>query len=84
MKIKYVTVLFLSIFLVVIGFNTIDQMIIRYKYYDYWRSVEHWTMCYFWSPHWWDIYIFSVISIWISGFLIGLLIMVYKNGGKDK
>jgi hypothetical protein len=49
-------------------------MIIRYKYYDYWRSVEHWCMVSWWSPYWWDIYIASVVMIFLSGVCFGVLL----------
>ena len=75
--------MFLGVFFVALGFNTLDQMIIRYKYYDYWRSVEHWEMSYFWKPHWWDIYITSVMLLAIGGVFLGIdtayLIMSREN-----
>lgn len=74
-KYHKIAILLMAIYLLVIGFNTIDQMIIRYKYYDYWRSVEHWEMCYWWSPHWWDVYIISILFLILGGVLLGILIL---------
>ena len=68
----YAACILAGVFAVALGFNTIDQMIIRYKYYDYWRTLEHWEMSYFWSPDWWDIYIASVFMLIGGGFLLGL------------
>jgi len=64
--------MFVGVLFVTLGFNTLDQMIIRYKYYDYWRSVEYWEMSYFWKPHWWDMYIASTVMLTIGGVFLGI------------
>lgn len=64
--------LFTGVFFVALGFNTIDQMIIRYKYYDGWRTTESWEMCHFWTPNWWEMYIASVLMLIVGGVLLGM------------
>jgi len=75
LKLKYIVVisLILSCFMVTLGFNTIDQMIIRYKYYDYQRSLDYWEMSYWWKPNWWDVYILSIFMLVFGSFLFGVV-----------
>ena len=61
-----------AVFFITLGFNTIDQMIVRYKYYNHWRQQETWEMCPFWTPNWWNIYILSVALIAIGGVFLGI------------
>lgn len=74
--------IFLSIFSIAVSFNTLDQMIIRYKYYDYWRSVEHWEMSFFFIVHWWLMYVASILGLILGGFLIGVIsvLLLRKEG----
>lgn len=66
-KTVVILLLFLGCFFVALGFNTIDQMIIRYKYYDDWRKLETWEMSWFWKPYWWNIYILSILMLVAGG-----------------
>jgi len=61
-----------AVLCIALGFNTIDQMIVRYKYYNYWRNLDTWEMCPFWSPNWWNIYILSVVLIALGGIFLGI------------
>jgi len=61
---------------IALGFNTLDQMIIRYKFYDDWRALDYWEMCPWWSPNWWSVYIASVVAVAAGGFLLGALCTV--------
>lgn len=61
----------LSVLFITLGFNTIDQMIIRYRYYDDWRNMETWEMSHFWEPNWWNIYVASIIMLVAGGFMLG-------------
>lgn len=74
-KRTYVTVvlMLLGVFFISIGFNTIDQLIIRYKYYNDWRLIDSWEMSYFWEPHWWSIYVASIFMLVIGGYLLGVI-----------
>jgi len=71
--------LLVSVLMIALGFNTLDQMIIRYKYYDYWRSIEAWEMCHFWKPHWWDAYNFAIIMLTVGAVIIGYLLHEVKQ-----
>lgn len=81
-----VALILVGTFFVAFGFNTVDQMIIRYKFYGEegggfsWRAAEHWEMSYFWKPRWWDIYILSVLMLVVGGALLGVASKtVYDN-----
>lgn len=71
MKILKIVSMIAAVLFITLGFNTIDQMIVRYKYYNYWRNQETWEMCPFWTPNWWNIYILSVALLVIGGYLLG-------------
>ena len=60
-----------SVLLIALGFNTIDQMIIRYRYYDDWRNMETWEMSHFLAPNWWNIYAASIVMLIAGGFILG-------------
>lgn len=68
-----VILMLLGVFFISLGFNTIDQLIIRYKYYDDWRLIESWEMSYFWKPHWWIVYVASIFMLVIGGYLLGVI-----------
>ena len=72
MKVILISTILAAVFFITLGFNTIDQMIVRYKYYNYWRNQETWAMSPFWSPNWWNIYILSVVLIAIGGIALGI------------
>jgi hypothetical protein len=65
----------LACFLLSVGFNTLDQMVIRYKFYNDWRTLDFWEMCFFFKPQWWIAYIFcGVIPLVVGGILIGFVL----------
>jgi len=72
MKLLQILSVVLAVLFITLGFNTIDQMIVRYKYYNYWRNLDTWEMCPFWSPNWWNIYILSVVLIALGGIFLGI------------
>lgn len=74
-----VVVILVTLLTLCVGFNTLDQMVIRYKYYDYWRTLDTWEMCYFWKPHWWLCYIASVVCLWISGFCAAVVVLIREK-----
>lgn len=67
--------LMVGIFFIALGFNTLDQMIIRYKWYDDWRLKVTWEMCYWLKMNWWDAYIMAVLMLVFGGALVSWYII---------
>ena len=73
-KIK-IPLFLLSVVLTALGFNTLDQMIIRYKFYNYWRSVPYWALCPFLTIDWWLSYIlFGIFPLCLGSICLGFLL----------
>lgn len=75
MKCLLPLILTVAVIMVALGFNTIDHMIIQYKFYTYWRSLDTWEMSYWLIPHWWDAYIYlGILPLGIGSGLVGYII----------
>lgn len=72
-KVAKVATLFLSVSFITLGFNTIDQMIIRYKYYDDWRNNESWAMSTSFADDWWNMYAMSIVFLVVGGFMLAFV-----------
>ncbi len=77
---KKAVVLLMSVFLVGLGFNTLDAMVWQFYWNgDFWRSVGIWA----WTPSlsfdvWWSYFLGGIVPLVVGAFVLGLLI------GKDK
>jgi len=61
--------------LLVYGFNTLDWMIVSYRYSEWHRSVDYWELCPFLKPNWWIAYISAVLCLVAGAFIVGVLSM---------
>jgi hypothetical protein len=64
----------IAIFCVVLGFNTLDQMIWAFRFDSFWLQVNYWDMGAFILPQWWTYYFCGIAPLMSGSILIGYLI----------